>query len=188
MVFVNIKHTKRLRCWPVKACSHLIRIRSALISHLNHHVRSIATGSIHFDPVRTMNLTGDNLYTRPSFGHLLAYLLLAVTQSCFWRSRPDGFGHCLLPINTTMHLFLVQSNICATSSTTCASIKEYDCHVITSFPVIIHFRFRSNPPTIRGLARSRSNPLRENAYKCGQDWTRSDRDSIAIDVLVRTGL
>ena len=58
----------------------------------------IATGSIHFDPVCTTNLTRDDSYTRPIYRHVIAYLPLAVTQSCFWLSRPAGFGHCLLPI------------------------------------------------------------------------------------------
>ena len=61
-------------------CPHLIWIWSASISHLSHFVRNwIATGSINFDPVRTTNLTCDDSYTRPNYGHMKAYLPLAVT-------------------------------------------------------------------------------------------------------------
>ena len=41
------------RCLLLKACPHLIWIRSTTISHLNSHVR---TGSIHLDHVRTTNV------------------------------------------------------------------------------------------------------------------------------------
>ena len=118
------------------ACPHLILIRSTSISKLNHFVRNwIVIGSVHFDPVHTTNLTRDNSYTRPYYGHVLAYLLLAVTQSCFWISHPVVFGHCLLPIHTTKRSFLVQSKDRLTSAQnlleTHALIDECDCHVIT---------------------------------------------------------
>ena len=77
----------------------------------------IATGSIHFDPVRTTNLTRDDSYTRPNYRHMIAYLPLAVTQSCFWICHPADFGHCLLFIHTTTRLFLVQSDNRSRSST-----------------------------------------------------------------------
>ena len=82
-------------------------------------------------------------------------LLLAVKQSCFWISRPAGFGHCLLLIHTTTCSFFVQSDTQHLLQT-CASINKYDCHMDTSFPVIIHFRSKANPPTKGGLARSQS--------------------------------
>ena len=104
----------------LKACPHLIPIRSTSISHLNHHfVRTGLQLDLHFDPVRTTSLTRDDSYARPNsnYHHVIAYLPLAVTQSCFWISHPAGFGHCLLPIHTTTRSFLVQSDNRSTSST-----------------------------------------------------------------------
>ena len=113
----------------------------------------IATGLIHFDPVRTTNLTCDDSYTRPNYRHVIAHLPLAVTQSCFRISHPAGFGHCLLPPYIQQRVrFLYSPTIARHLLQTRASINEYACHVITSFPVAIHFRSRSNPPTRCGLA------------------------------------
>ena len=81
------------------------------------HMNWIVTGSIHFDPVRTTNLARDDSYTKPNYHHMIAYLPLAVTQSCFCISHPAGFGHCLLPIHTTTSSFLVQSDNRLTFST-----------------------------------------------------------------------
>ena len=71
------------------------------------------------------------------------------------------------------------------------SSNESNCHVIISFLVKIHFRSTSNPPTRGGLPGSQSD-LHKSTYtkthKYEQDWTRSDRNSITIETLVRTGL
>ena len=62
---------------------------------------------------------------------------------------------------------------------------------------LLHFRYNPLPIQIESTYQwwigsiaiwSTYIRLRENPHKYRQDWTRSDRNSIAIDVLVRTGL
>ena len=67
---------------------------------------------------------------------------------------------------------------------TCASINECACQVNTSFPVIIHFRSRSNQPTMRGLAQSSFDPLTIHFcttwIKWGHDWSRFSRHQSSL--------
>ena len=123
-----------------KACPHLIWIQSTSISQLNPLHAKLDQSALYYKLK-----TRDNSYTRPSYGHVIVYLPLTSTQSCFWIIHSAGFGHCLLPIHTTTTFVscTLQLSITDQHLQTSASINKRDCHVITSFPVIIHFPIRS---------------------------------------------
>ena len=91
-----MKATPRVPLMFLKTCPHLIQIRSTSISHLNHHFvrtgsrldQSTSILSAHYE------LNCDNSYTRPQYCHVIAYLSLAVTQSCFCRGGDGSLVKC----------------------------------------------------------------------------------------------
>ena len=134
----------------------------------------IATGSIHFDPVRTTNLTRDDSYTRPKCHHVIAYLPLLL------HSLVSGYA-IQLALDTVCSPY-IQQLVCFLYSPT-SSTNTCPCHVITSFPVIIHVLSRSNPPTRGGLARSRRSRSDQHNSAYAKMPTSTDRpelDPIAI--------
>ena len=60
------------------------------------------------------------------------------------------------------------------------SSNESNCHVLISFPVAIHFRSRSNPPTRGRLPGSRSDPHKSTHAKTRSSADRIELDPIAI--------
>ena len=120
-------------------------------------------------------------------------VLLLVLSNVSGISYPAGFGHCLLPIHATKVFISCTLQLHVPLDIFYKDVLQLMSEIATVvalFLVIIHLRSRSNPPTRGGLARSRCSRHKSTYAKmlCGQDWTRSNCDSITIEALVQTGL
>ena len=146
------------------------------------------TGSIYFDCVRTT--THDDSSTRPNYGHVITYLPLAGTvlfldiqSSWLWTlSAPHAVRH------TRTHSFLLHFKTAQHLLQTCAPINKCNCHTITSFPVVIHFQSTYQRWIDLIVIWLTLIHPRKKEHQCGQDWTRSDHNLIAIEALVWTVL
>ena len=186
---------------------------------------SYKTGSIHFDRVRTTNLTRYDRAQFPLYVHVIgrAFFNKSISSAemlfgCFLvrcyvfakKRTTKTFGVGTLDhkesrketeaasgrekvakvrIVVSINMRSVRDEQCVRLFLTPRSTRHFEqprssnkanCHVIISFPVKIHFRSRSNPPTRSGLPRSRSDPHKSTHAKTHTSADRIDLDPIAI--------
>ena len=141
-------------CHYLKVCPHLIWIRSTSISDLHRLYTKLDWNWIN-PPWSYLHLWRfvhkAQLWSHDSIFATRWYtiLFLDIPSSWLWTlSAPHKCNNTFILVYSNDHArHLPQTH---------ASINECDCHVITSFLVLIHFQSRSNPPTRGGLAWSRS--------------------------------